>query len=152
MCAADSSTVPSSRAGAFLDDLDGTAAPAADVGEVGGAFTACPVPAGRPPAQQLRGFQLGQELGHRRAEELDVGLRERELGRRGAQVGSEDVGVVRVQDGRLHRLLEQRLGVVDEEGVQRIVTGYQDGECALARASCAARLLPEGGTGARIAA
>ncbi len=45
-----------------LDDLDGAAALTADVGEVGGPLAAGPVPGPRPPAQQLRGLQLRQQL------------------------------------------------------------------------------------------
>lgn len=41
--------------------------------------------------------------------------------------------------------------MVHEEGVQRIVPGDQDGQRALSGASGAARLLPQGGAGARIA-
>ncbi len=138
--------------GALLDDLDGAPAPAPDVGEVGGPLAAGPVPARRPPPQQLRGLQLRQQLGHRGPEECDVGLGERQLGSRGTQVWGQDVGVVRVQHGRLHGLLEQRLGVVHQIGVQRVVPGDQDGQGALPRPAGAARLLPEGGPGSRIAA
>lgn len=151
MCAADSSTVPSSRAGALLDDLDGAAALAPDVGEIGSALPAGPVPARCPLAQQLRGLQLRQQLGHGGTEELQVRFGERELRSGGTQVRGEDVGVVRVEDGRLHGLLEQRLGMVDEEGVQRVVAGHQDGQGALAGASGAARLLPQRRPGAGIA-
>lgn len=137
-------------AGALLDDLDRATAAAADVGEVGGALATCPVPACRPPPQQLRGFELRQEFGHSRTEERDVVFGERHFRRRGTQVRGEDVRVVRIQDGRLHGLLEERLGVVDEEGVQRVVTGDEDGEGALTRAPGTPGLLPEGGPGARV--
>ena len=96
-------------------------------------------------------LQLRHELRARRAEQLQVGLGERELGRRRAQMGGQDVGVVRVEHGGLDGLLEQRLGVVDEVGVQRVVAGDQDGERALARAAGPARLLPQRGPGARVA-
>lgn len=76
-------------AGAVLDDLDRAAAPAADVGEVGGAFAAGPVPGLRPAAEQLRGLQLRQQVRRRRAEEVQVLIGEREFGRRRAQVGAK---------------------------------------------------------------
>lgn len=41
--------------------------------------------------------------------------------------------------------------MVDEERVQRVVAGHQDGQGAPAGASGAARLLPQGGAGARVA-
>ena len=66
-------------------------------------------------------------------------------------MGGEDVRVVRVEDGRLHGLLEQRLGVVDEEGVQRVVAGHQDGQGTLPGASGPAGLLPQRRPGAGIA-
>lgn len=69
----------------------------------------------------------------------------------GAQMGGEDVRIVRIQDGRLHGLLEQRLGMVDEEGVQRVVAGHQDGQGALAGAPGAARLLPQRRSGTGVA-
>ncbi len=135
-------------AGALLDDLDGAAALAPDVGEVGGPPPPGPVPARGPLAEQLRGFQLRQQLCRGWAEEGQVRFGERQLGGGGAQVGGQHVRVVRVEDGRLHRLLEQRFGMVDEEGVQRVVAGHQDGEGALAGPPCAAGLLPQRGSGA----
>ncbi len=81
-------------AGAVLDDLDRATAPAADVGEVGGAFAAGPVPGLRPAAaEQLRGFQLRQQVRRRRAEEVQVLFGEREFGRRRAQVGARTYGL-----------------------------------------------------------
>src|SRR5690606_29456402 len=68
-----------------------------------------------------------------------------------AQVRGEDVRVVGVEDGGLDGAVEERLRVVDEEGVQRVVAGHQHGERALPGASRAAGLLPQGGAGARVA-
>lgn len=101
--------------------------------------------------QQLRGLQLWQQVRGGRAEELQILFGEGDLGGGGAQVRGEDVRVVGVEDGGFHRLVEQGLGVVHEEGVQRVVAGDEDGECALPRAAGAARLLPQGGPGARVA-
>lgn len=111
------------RAG--LDDLDRTSALPADVPQVGGPLPACPVPGPGPPAEQLGRLQLGQQFLAGGAEELQVLLRQGQLGRRRAQMGGEYVGVVGIEDGRLDGLVEQRLGVVDEEGVQRVVPGDQ---------------------------
>lgn len=137
---------------AVLDDLDRLSAPAADVGEVGGPFPARPVPGLRPAAEQLRGLQLRQQVRRRRAEEVQVLFGEREFGCRRAQVRGQDVRVVGVQDRGLHGLVEEGLRVVDEEGVQRVVAGHQDGQRPLSGASGAARLLPEGGACAGVAA
>ena len=52
-----------------LDDLYGAAAVAADVGQIGGALAAGPVPGLGAAAQQLRVLQLGEQLGGGRAEE-----------------------------------------------------------------------------------
>ncbi len=67
-------------------------------------------------------------------------------------MGGQDVGVVRVQHGRLDGLPEQRLRVVHQVRVQRVVPGDENGQCALPRTAGASRLLPEGGAGAGIAA
>lgn len=63
----------------------------------------------------------------------------------------EDVRVVGVEDGGFDRLVEQGLGVVDEEGVQRVVAGDEDGQRSLSGTAGAARLLPERGAGAGVA-
>ncbi|QDL75601.1 hypothetical protein DNK48_24880 [Streptomyces malaysiensis subsp. malaysiensis] len=137
--------------GGRLDDLDRAAARPADVGEVGGALTACPVPRGRPAPQQLALLQLRHQLLGGGPEEFQVGLGERKLGRGRAEVRREDVRVVRVQDGGLHRLPEEGVRVVDEIGVQRVVPGDQDREGPFAGAPSPSRLLPQGGAGAGIA-
>ncbi len=62
---------------ALLDDLDRVAAPAADVGQVGGPLTACPVPGAGAAAEQLRGLQLREQGRGFRAEELQVVLDQR---------------------------------------------------------------------------
>ena len=61
----------------------------------------------------------------------------------------EHVGVVRVEDVGLDRPAEQRLGVVDEVGVQRVVARHQHGEGVAGTPSGAAHLLPQRGAGAR---
>ncbi|GAA3052413.1 hypothetical protein GCM10020000_37400 [Streptomyces olivoverticillatus] len=137
--------------GGGLHDLHGAAALAADVGEVGGALTAGPVPGGGPAAEQLARLELGDHAVGLGAEEREVGFGERQLLGCGAQMGGEDVGVVRVEDGGFHGPLEEGLGVVDQVGVQRVVPGDEDGECAPARTARAASLLPQGGAGAGVA-
>ena len=146
MCAARRVDRAEQPPGAGLDDLHRPAAPAADVGEVGGPLAARPVPGPGPAAQQLRGLQLRQQGGGGGAEEVQVLLGQREFGGGGAQVRGEDVRVVGVEDGGLDGLVEQRLGVVDEEGVQRVVAGDQDRQRAL---SGAARRGPPAATGRR---
>lgn len=136
---------------AVLDDLDRVSAPAADVGEVGGPFAARPVPGLRPAAEQLRGLQLWEQVRRRRAEEVQVPFGQGEFRRCRAQVRGQDVRVVGVQDRGLHRLVEEGFRVVDEERVQGVVAGHQDGQRSPAGASGAARLLPEGGAGAGVA-
>ncbi|ASR00274.1 hypothetical protein CGL27_22810 [Streptomyces sp. 11-1-2] len=137
--------------GRRLHDLDRAAARPADVGEVGGALTAGPVPGGRPAPQQLALLQLRHQLLGGGAEELQVRLGERKLRRGRAQVRREDVGVVRVQDGGLHRLPEESVRMVDEIGVQRVVPGDQDRQGSFAGAPGPPRLLPQGGAGAGVA-
>ena len=61
----------------------------------------------------------------------------------------EHVGVVRVEDGGLDRCAEQRLGVVDQVGVERVVAGDQHAEGVLAAAPGPADLLPQRRAGAR---
>ena len=134
VCAAAASTVPSSRPVAGLDDLDRAAAAAADVGEVGGPLAAGPVPAvgrGGAAARAAPAAAAARRLaGPKSSRSSSVSG---SLGGGRAQVRGEDVRVVRVEHGGLDGLLEQRLGVVDEVGVQRVVAGDQDGQRALAR-------------------
>ena len=82
---------------------------------------------------------------------VEVGFGQRDFGCGRAQVRGEHVGVVRVQDGGLDGLVEERLGVVDEIGVQRVVAGDQDGEGSLPGAARPAGLLPQRGAGAGVA-
>ncbi len=103
------------------------------------------------PAEQLRGLQLRQHVRAGGAEEVQVLLGQRQFRGGGAQVRGEHVGVVGVEDRGFHRLVEQGLGVMDEEGVQRVVTGDEDREGALPGAARAARLLPQGRARARVA-
>ncbi|RSS41670.1 hypothetical protein EF902_22415 [Streptomyces sp. WAC05858] len=137
--------------GRRLHDLDRAAARPADVGEVGGALTAGPVPGGRPASQQLALLQLRHQFLGGGAEELQVRLGERKLGRGRAQVRREDVRVVRVQDGGLHRLPEEGVRMVDEIRVQRVVPGDQDRQGPFAGAPGPPGLLPQGGAGAGVA-
>ena len=66
----------------------------------------------------------------RAAEERQVGIGEGELGGRAAQLRAEDVRVLRVEHGRLDRPAEDRLRVVHEVGVERIVPGDEHGQRA----------------------
>ena len=60
------------------------------------------------------------------AEQRQVVLGERQLGRGAAQLRPEHVRVLRVADGRLDRPAEDRLGMVHEVGVQRVVARHED--------------------------
>ena len=73
---------------------------------------------------------------------------ERQLVRRRSEVGPEHVGVVGVEDGRLHGSPEQRLRMVHEECVERLVAGHQHAERLLAGPAGAAELLLQRGPGA----
>ncbi len=134
-----------------LDDLDRPPALPADVGQVGGPLPTRPVPGPRPAAQQPGRLQLGKQLLAGGAEQRQVVVGQGQFGRRRAQVGGEYVRVVGVEDRGLHGLVEQGLGVVDEEGVQRIVAGHQHREGSLPGPPRPARLLPQRRPGARVA-
>ena len=82
-------------------------------------------------------------------EEREVVLDERQLLGRGAQVRAEHEAVVGVEDGRLHGLADQRLGVVHQVGVERVVAGHQHAERVAGAAAGPAELLPERRPGAR---
>ena len=62
---------------------------------------------------------------------------------------SQDVGVLRIQDGRLHGPVEQGLGMVDQIGVQGVVASDQDGQGWRSGTSGATGLLPQGRAGPR---
>ena len=68
-----------------------------------------------------------------------------------AQVRAQHVRVRGVEHGRLDGLAEERLGVVHEVGVQRVVAGDQHRERALPGAAGAAGLLPQRRARARAA-
>jgi hypothetical protein len=72
--------------------------------------------------------QVGQHEPHlaRLARTAQVRLGERQLGRGAAQVRPRTYGVGRVEHRRLDRPAEQRLRVVHEVGVQRVVAGDED--------------------------
>ena len=61
---------------------------------------------------------------------------------------AQHVGVVGVEDRRLDRRAEQRLGVGDEVGVERVVAGDQHAEGVLRAAAGPPDLLPERRPGA----
>ncbi len=103
-------------------------------------------------AQQAAAHQVRQHRFARlRPEQRQVGMGQRQLGGRAAQVWSEDVGVGRVGHGGLHRPTEYGVGVVHQVGVQRVVPGDEDRQCLLSGAARAARLLPDRGQRAGIA-
>ena len=127
-------------AGVGLDQLHGRAAGGADVGEVGGAAAVGPEPAARPPPQQAEVGELVDDLARGRPEERQVRLGERRLLRGRAQVRDPcTCGLDGVEDRRLDRRADQRLGVRDEVGVERVVLGDEHAEGVLRAAPGAAR-------------
>ena len=101
-----------------------------------------PEPARGPTPQRAPALQLAQQGVVGQAEQGQVRGPQGSLGGGGAQVGREHVGVGRVEDRGL-RGGEDRLGVVHQVGVQRVVGGDEDGEAAGPGASGPARLLPQ---------
>ena len=101
-----------------------------------------PEPARGPTPQRAPTLQLAQQGVVGQAEQGQVRGPQGSLGGGGAQVGREHVGVGRVEDRGL-RSGEDRLGVVHQVGVQRVVGGDEDGQAASPGASGPARLLPQ---------
>ena len=62
---------------------------------------------------------------------------------RAEQLRSHDVRIGGVGDHPLHRFAQQRVRVVNEVGVQRVVPGHQHHQCTLAASAAAPGLLPE---------
>ena len=62
--------------------------------------------------------------------------------------GPSTCGLAGVEDGRLDRLAEQRLGMGDQVGVQRVVARHQDRRARPVAAAGPADLLPHRGAGA----
>ncbi len=135
--------------GSGLHDTHGGPAGAPDVDQVGGPVATRPEPSGGAPPQQVALGQLLEDRRGRGPEEVEVGLAQGELRRGGAEVGCQHIRVVRVEHGRFDRAPENRLGMVHQERVERVVAGHQDGQSALSRASRTPCLLPEGGPRAR---
>ncbi len=131
------------RAG--LDQLDRGASDGADVGQVAGAVAGGPVPPARPPPQQAFAHEGLEDRPGPGAEEIEVPLDEGQLLGGGAQVGTQHVGVVRIEDGGLDRTAEQRLGVVDQVGVEGVVAGDEHAEGVLRASARSTDLLPERG-------
>ena len=78
------------------------------------------------------------------AEELLVAGRQRQLVCRRAQVGQEDLLGLVVQDGRLHRPVQELVGVAAEELVQRVGARHVQREARLAPAGAAPHLAQGG--------
>ena len=64
--------------------------------------------------------------------------------RGGGQVWSQYVGIVGVEDGRLEWCVEQRRGVIDQIGVERLVPCDEDAQCL--RTPRGGTLLPPAGS------
>ena len=101
-------------------------------------------PPGRDP-EELTLHEVVDDVLRARAERHEVLRGERQLGRRGAEVGREDVRVGRVEHGRLDRPAEDRGRVVHEVGVERVVARHEHGKSPLPGPARAAGLLPHRG-------
>ena len=101
-----------------------------------------PEPARGPTPQRAPPLQLAQQGVVGQAEQGQVRGPQGSLGGGGTQVGREHVGVGRVEDRGLGGG-EDRLGVVHEVGVQRVVGGDEDGQAAGPGAPGPARLLTQ---------
>ena len=101
-----------------------------------------PVPAAIAglPNMAFLGKECEQVIGRPRPEDL-AGI-ERQLEGRCAQVGQQDVQVVRVEARLLGRSLEQELRMVDDVLVDRRSRGDQDGDAGALPTAGAAELLP----------
>ena len=98
-------------------------------------------PASRPAAQKARGGQVIHHVA--RAERLHVGLTQRPLHRRAVHVPAQNERVGGVEHGVFHRRAQQRVGVVDQVGVHRLVAGHQHRHRALPAPARAPGLLPK---------
>src|SRR5450759_4758695 len=120
---------PDQPAGRRFDDLDGTAPGPAQAGARRAATTG---PADdRPPAAQHPAPDEG--LGDRdrlRPEQCQVSLSQRQFRRGRAQVRGQHVRVTWVKHGRFHGAAQQRLGMVDQVRVQRVIARDQHGHRA----------------------
>ncbi len=139
-------------AGRVLHHLHRAPVGRAQVDRVHGPVGTGPEPAGAAAAQVSGCGQPVQQCRQGAAEEPAVGQRHRELLRRGRDVRGEDMRVLRVQDGALHRPVEDQVGVRAQVGVQRVRAGDQHREGIPAGTPGASGLLPETGQGAREAA
>ena len=98
----------------------------------------------RTPAAQHPAPDEG--VGHRcglRPEQCQVSVGQRQFRRRRAQVRGQHVRVAGIKHGRFHRAAQQRLGMMHQVGVQRVVAGDQHGDRTAPVPARPARLLPE---------
>ncbi len=110
-----------------------------------------PVPASVACLADVAGFGEEREQVVGRARPEDLARLERQLERRRAQMGEQDVQVVGVEPGLLGRSLEQELRVVDDVLVDRRSRGDQDRDARPVAATRPAELLPRPGDRARVA-
>ena len=108
-----------------------------------------PAPVGGLADVAFLGEERQQVVGRRGTEHL--ARFERQLERRGAQVGEQDMQVVRVEARLLGRVVEQELGMVDDVLVDRRARGDEDRDAGALPPAGPAELLPRGGHRARVA-
>ena len=135
-------------ASAGLDHAYGVTTGAAQVGQPARRLGVRPVPPGGSAAQGAPLHQLVQQRRRGRSEHRELVRAQRHLGRRGAQVRREHVGVARVEDGGFDRCIQHRLRMVHQIGVERVLAGDEGDEPVGAGPAGAAGLLPQRHAGA----
>ena len=121
------STVPSNRAVSCSTIATWPHAAAAQVHRVGRVRSLRPEPAARPPPQHPPLHQVVEQRPRTGpAEQGEIVGGQVPLGGGARQVRTEHVRVGRVGDGGLHGPAEDRLRMVHEVGVQRVVAGDED--------------------------
>ena len=135
--------------GIRLHDVDRPASVRPEVHHGRSALGVGPEPARGPAPEEPLLAQGPEQVLRRRPEETEIRLRQRQFGRRGAQVRAEHVRIGGVEHGGLDGEVEHCLRMVHEIGVEGIVAGDECGDGVLARPPGPADLLHERGTGAR---
>ncbi len=136
---------------AGVDDVVDRAADVTQVDCRGGVLGAAPVPL---PAQVLDQLLLLEDLQHRLrviAEDVNVGIGNRQLVRRALDMADGDVRVIGVDDGVFRILVKEIVRVAHEVLINGRVVGDQEDQGFLRAATCASGLLPRAGDGAGVA-
>ena len=149
-CAEPASTVPSSRPLTASTTAIG-APPVPRRSTSGRSLRVQYQPVGRRRSSPARTSAASVSVAASPPNRASVGRGQRRLGGGGAQLRSEHVRVGGVEHGRLHRGAEQRRGVVDQVGVERVVPRHEYAERVPTGPAGAAGLLPQRRQPARVA-